>query len=336
MEKTKRITMAELARIANFDVSTVSRALNDSKLIKDQTKEYIRSVAVENGYSINASAQNLRRRCSQSIGIAIPINPDSAQTISDPFFLEIIGSVSQAASKRGYDLIVTVPSDEQEIAERRLLETGRADGLIVIGQAGRVERLNSLESVSSNIVVWGGKFADLKYTLVGSDNFEGGRLATSYLLSKGRKRILFVGDTSLPEVSLRFAGFEKAHREKGLGHDPELIVRVAFGGDHVFEALRGLLSEGVAFDAIFAVSDVLAISAIHAVTAFGLCVPDDIAIVGYDNIGQSKIISPSLTTIDQNIALGGEIMVELLLEKIAGRKVQSRMTPTKLIERRSA
>lgn len=336
MTRTKRITMVELARLANVDVSTVSRALNGSDLVKEKTREHILKIAAETGYVVNASARSLRKQSSQAIGIVIPLNPDSGQTISDPFFLEMVGAVSHAASQRGYDLVVSVPQSEERIAERRLLETGRADGLIVIGQAGRAERLNALDTWSKNIVVWGGRHGETNYTLVGSDNLEGGRLAGAHLIGQGRRKILFLGDTNLPEVALRYEGFRKAHELAGISHDPTLKMNVAFGGDNVFQRIRDSLNAGNQFDAVFASSDVLAISAIHAVSAAGLSVPHDIAIVGYDNIGQSELVTPSLTTIDQDIVAGGERMVDLLLRKINGEAVQSYLTPTKLIVRRSS
>jgi DNA-binding LacI/PurR family transcriptional regulator len=144
MAKPRKITMAELARLADVDVSTVSRALSDSPLVKEETKTEILKIARKTGYAVNASARNLRRQSSEAIGMVIPLRPESGQTLSDPFFLEMVGAVSQAAADRGYDLIISVPKGEEEIAEQRLLSTGKADGLIIIGQAGRTERLKAL------------------------------------------------------------------------------------------------------------------------------------------------------------------------------------------------
>lgn len=335
MSGKNKITMTELARRAGVDVSTVSRALNDSPLVKPPTKELILRLAAETGYAINASARNLRRRSSEAIGIVIPMSPESGQTISDPFFLEMVGAVSHAASLKGYDLVISVPQSEERIAERRLLQSGRADGLIVIGQAGRTERLNTLGSHARNVVVWGGRTGRANYTLVGSDNIEGGRKATDHLIKLGRRSILFLGDTELPEVKLRHDGLLKAHEEHGLQPPDNLVLRLAFGGNTTFDAVCALVDEGRAFDAIFAASDVLAITAIHALAARGLKVPEDVSVVGYDNIGQAALTTPPLTTIDQNIQLGGEIMVDLLLRKIAGERVRSTMTPTRLMIRGS-
>lgn len=335
MIKPNKITMAELARLANVDVSTVSRALNNSPLVKQETKSDILKIAAETGYAVNASARNLRRQSSEAIGIVIPLRPESGQTISDPFFLEMVGAVSQAASERGYDLIISVPKDDEKIAEQRLLQTGKADGLIVIGQAGRSNRLKALGPLTKKVVVWGGLADPVNYTLVGSDNREGGRLAAEHLLSIGKSRILFLGPNDLPEVTLRIEGLQAAYEARGLKHDPALMLDVEFGSASVFKDVSAFVETGPNFDAIFAASDVLAMAAIMAVQAKGLSVPRDVAIVGYDNIGQASLTTPTLTTVDQNISKGGEMLVDLLLRKLAGEDVNSQLTPTRLIVRGS-
>lgn len=327
--------MTELARIAGVDISTVSRALNDSPLVKPKTKELINKIALETGYAVNASARNLRRQSSNAIGLVIPMNPTSGQTISDPFFLEMVGAVSHSASLRGFDLIVSVPQSEEKIAERRLLLTGRADGLIVIGQAGREERLNALGTLAKKVVVWGGKVGHTNYTLVGSDNIEGGKKAAAHLLSLGRRDLLFIGDTSLVEVGLRFEGVRQAYQTNGMEHNPSLLLEEGFGGQTTFEAVQALVDKGVKFDGIIAASDVLAITAILALKSRGINVPEDVSVVGYDDISQAEMNTPSLTTIRQNISLGGEMMVDLLVRKIAGERVRSKHTPTELVIRES-
>jgi DNA-binding LacI/PurR family transcriptional regulator len=336
MAKPRKITMAELARLADVDVSTVSRALSDSPLVKEETKTEILKIARKTGYAVNASARNLRRQSSEAIGMVIPLRPESGQTLSDPFFLEMVGAVSQAAADRGYDLIISVPKGEEEIAEQRLLSTGKADGLIIIGQAGRTERLKALGPLANRLVVWGGQDGPANYTLVGSNNREGGRLAAEHLLSIGRKRILFIGPSALPEVRLRLEGFTAAHKERGVRVDKSLRLSTEFGGGSVFEELLAFMDHNDQFDGIFAASDVLAMTAIMALQARGRSVPGDVSVVGYDNIGQAKLSTPPLTTIDQDIAAGGRLMVDLLLEQLAGKTVQSQMTSTRLIVRGSS
>ena len=326
--------MSGLAKLSGVDISTVSRALNNSPLVNGKTKDHILKLAHETGYAINARARNLRKQSSQTLGIVIPVYPGSQQNLSDPFFLEMIAAVSQAAAKFDYDLIINLPNSPSEIAERRLLLSGKADGLIVIGQAGRIERLRSLGDAADRVVVWGGMIDAADYTLVGSDNFAGGRLVGEHLKNIDRHRVVFLGDIDLPEVELRYNGLMSVWNSDEA--EPSVMhVRSSFDGQEAYRQTLALCERAQSFDAIFAASDVLAIAAIHALQSRGLRVPEDVAVVGYDNIGQAAMISPGLTTIDQNIKLGGEILVNTLIDKIAGNPVRATLTPTKLVIRGS-
>jgi len=336
MPDSKSITMSELAKLAGVDISTVSRALNDSPLVKDKTKNHIRKLAGETGYAINARARSLRTQSSQTIGLIIPVGADSSQNISDPFILEMVGAVSQAASKYDYDLIINLPREAAEIAERRLLFSGKADGLIIIGQAGRAKRLKALGAAADRVVVWGGLIDNPSYTLVGSDNYEGGRLATQHLLDVGRRKLVFLGDISLPEVGLRYDGMVSKLKDAGVVHTSEMIVSSSFDGREGHEKMQAFLEIAPEFDAVFAASDVLAMSAIHAMQSRNISVPKNVSVVGYDNIGHSSMVTPGLTTIDQNIYKGAEIMIDALIKKIEGETVASQLTPTNLIIRGSS
>ena len=152
----------------------------------------------------------------------------------------------------------------------------------------------------------------------------------------GRKSILFIGNTALPEVKLRYEGFMEAHDDARLKRPSYLLLEEDFGGQSVFSHVRELAERGRKFDGVFAASDVLAIAAIHALRACGKAVPDDVSVVGYDNIGQAAMMTPPLTTVDQNIALGGEMLVDLLMDKIAGKTVKTKLTPTELVVRGSS
>ncbi len=332
---TEKVTMATLAKLAKVDISTVSRALNNSPLVKADTKALILKLAEERGYQVNISARNLRRQMTETLGIIMPIHQGSEQTIADPFFIEMLTAVSQAATQRGYDLLLTVPTGDYHDSERRLLLTGRVDGVIVIGQAGRENQLEKIYHKLKKVIVWGGQYQDPNYIVIGSDNIKGGRLATSHLLALGRKKLLFIGNTQLPEVALRYQGMLEACSAAGHPQKDILLLEENFGSKNIVHALKTMIQNGQTFDGVFAASDLLAIEAQHALISENITIPHDVSIIGYDNIAQSANAIIPLTTIDQNIRIGGELMVDYLLRIIKGETVFSTFTPTQLVIRES-
>ena len=332
----RRITMSELARLAGVDISTVSRALKASPLVREETRNHILKLAEETGYEINASAASLRRQSSGALGIVIPTGPHSDQTVSDAFFLEIIGAVSEAASERGYDLVISAPRVADGSAERHLLRSRRVDGVILIGQTNRTAEIAALAASTPNMVVWGERLPGADYLVVGSDNRLGGRLAGDHLLDAGARAILYLGDPAQPEVANRFAGFLDAHQRRGLDWDRDLLVRVGFGGRQAFEAVAALLDARPGIDAVCAASDVLATTALSAVLASGRRAPRDVRVVGYDDIRQARMVTPSLTTVSQDIGGGGRLLVDTLLRRIRGEEACSAYTDTRLVLRESS
>jgi DNA-binding LacI/PurR family transcriptional regulator len=185
-------------------------------------------------------------------------------------------------------------------------------------------------------VVWGGELPKQLYCTVGSDNVEGGSLATGHLLKTGRRRIAFFGDTQMPEVAQRFEGYERAHEALGLPMAAELNVVVPFVAEAAREAVKSLVAKKIAFDAIFACSDLLAITAIGALRDVGLSVPDDIAVVGYDDVDMASYCHPALTTIHQSIEVAGRALVDALFAIQRGDEALPNHLPTRLVVRASA
>ena len=331
----KRLQMADIARLAGVSVGTVSRALSGSLLISKETRERIEELARSLDYSINVSAQNLRLKTNRTIAVVIPYDKVSRQHISDPFFLAMVGSLADALTERGFDMLLSRVDADNLDAAARAVNSGVAIGVILIGQWRHHDQLNQLAARRVPIVVWGTQIAQQLYCSVGGDNVAGGAMATQHLLDLGMRRIVFVGDPQLPEVTDRYRGYLEQLEAAGIAVDPELLVKVPFSAEQARAGVTRLCDSGVAFDAVFACSDVLAASAMQALHVFGRTVPDRVAVVGYDDIEWASHASPPLTTVRQPIARAGVELVDALLTIIDGGTAVPRTLPVELVVRAS-
>ncbi|NHZ98146.1 LacI family DNA-binding transcriptional regulator [Massilia sp. CCM 8734] len=325
--------MADIARLAGVSKATVSRALNRSPLVNEETRTRILELASSLKYTINIGAQNLRLKQNRTIGVVVPYDSATRQHLSDPFFLSMLGSLADALTERGFDMLLSRVDAEQLDAAAMPFDTGRVIGLILIGQWRHHDQLNGLAARHVPIVVWGAQLPQQLYTTVGGDNLSGGMLATEHLIAAGRRRIAFFGDIKLPEVAQRYSGYCNALARHGLPLDPQLRVSVSFlpeGGD---QAVREIERRAVPYDAAFACSDLLAMTAINTLRALGKQVPDDVAVVGYDDIELSTYFHPPLTTIRQPIRAAGQALVGALLAIIDSKPAGSLQLPTELIVR---
>ena len=329
----KRLQMADIARLAGVSTATVSRALNRSPLVNEETRTRILELASSLKYTINIGAQNLRLKQNRTVGVVVPYDSETRQHLSDPFFLSMLGSLADALTERGFDMLLSRVDAEELDAAAAPFDTGRVIGIILIGQWRHHDQLNQLAARHVPIVVWGAQLPRQLYTTVGGDNVSGGKLATSHLIAAGRKRIAFFGDINLPEVAHRYRGYCDALEAHGLEVDPQLQVSVSFLPEGGAQAVQELVRRGVAYDAVFACSDLLAMTAVNTLRAHGKQVPHDVAVVGYDDIELSTYFHPPLTTIRQPIRAAGQALVAALLSLVEGNPTASAQLPTELIER---
>lgn len=330
------LTMEELARQVGVSKSTVSRALADNKLIAEETRRRIQTLAAQRGYRVNRAARALSSRMTHTIGVTFFLEHDPRQSISDPFFLAMLGAIADALTEHQHNLVLSkVPSNATAWLEQTL-SAHQVDGLIFIGQSLQHQALNEAVLSGTPIVVWGALLENQRYVTVGSDNATGGYRATSHLVEQGCKRIAFLGNVALPEVAQRFDGYTRALSEHGLTRTKVRPTTVHFDSEAAYGEVSRLLDTGAHIDGIVAASDVIAMSAIRALIDRGRKVPDDVAVTGFDDIPLAGYLTPPLTTVRQDITRAGRLVVQKLMDQIAGRPATSTLLPVELIVRGSS
>ena len=334
--RSSKVQMADIARLAGVSVSTVSRALAGSALVNAETRERIGELARSLKYSINVGAQSLRLGHNNTVAVVVPFDPETRQHLSDPFFLSLIGSLADALTERGHQMLLTrVDANRLDLAAE-LFHTGRAMGIVLVGQWHHHDQLNAMALQQVPFVVWGAQLDRQLYATVGGDNLAGGRLATAHLLAGGARRVLFLGDPELPEIDLRLQGYRDAHLQAGVAIDPQLIRPVPFITETIRQEVRRLLDQALPFDAVFATSDLMAMTVIGTLQQAGLKLPEQVRVVGYDDIALAEHLHPSLSTVSQPIAAAGQALVQSLLAQLAGEPMHSVLLATELVVRDSS
>ncbi|NGM51897.1 LacI family transcriptional regulator [Caulobacter zeae] len=327
--------LEDLARMAGVSISTASRALNDSPAVNQRTKQLIWKLAREMDYPFRRYMPAGPIGAEGTIAIVVPRPQHREGRLSDPFFLELFAGVGEAARERGCDILVShvAPGSFEDLSAA--MTTSRADGVIFLGQSWLHTAFNRLAETEARFVVWGAQLPDQAYCSVGSDNPLGAKRATLHLARLGRKRIVFLGDTEAPEAMQRHRGYLDAVEQFGLGVDPDLIVPAHFEVESAEASIDSLIQRGVKFDGVVAASDLIALGAIRALQHAGLSVPGDVSVIGYDDVPFARYSRPALSTISQDTAKAGRLMVSKLLDASGQGASRSERVPTDLIIRES-
>ena len=271
-----------------------------------------------------------------TIAVVVPRPQGRDFMLRDPFFLDLLSGLAEAARERDCDLLVShvAPFSYEELSV--VMSTSRAAGVVFLGQSMLHGAFNRLAEEESQFVVWGAQLPDQNYCSVGSDNIAGAARATSHLARLGRTRIMFLGDVGDPEPAQRHAGYLEALEKAGIKPDRALSVPAHFEVESAEAALDALIRDGVAFDGIVAASDVIALGAIRAMRRAGISTPHDVSVVGFDNVRFARYATPTLTTVAQDTSTAGRLLVSKLLDAGSGRiRSRSERLPTDLIVRES-
>lgn len=332
--KPSKQRLKDIAEIANVSISTVSRALNNSPLVNTETRERVQAIARSARYK----GPNRDHRYDDppgTLSVIVPPPHGRDPGFSEPFLLELLGGLADAAREKGCDLRLSheMPSDTDRLAD--IVADGRSEGLILLGQCNLHQGLNVLAGRGVPLVVWGARMADQRYCSVGSDNFQGGQRATEHLIRLGRRRIAFLGETEAPEAMLRFEGYRAALERAGIPFDPELFRPAQFYLESGMESVEALLGMDRKIDGLVTASDIIAMGAIRGLERQGLRVPEDVSVVGYDDIQLSRYASPALTTIRQDVSAAGRTMIAKLNLLRENRSAAPEQLPPHLIVRDS-
>jgi len=329
-------TIADIARLAGVSKSTVSRALNDSPLIGEETKARIRSLARQYNFQINASARRLSMKESHTIAFVTHAY-HTEFSVADLFGLEIMGGISNGLAKQGYDMLVIHVDPHDTKWAHQYFDTGRVDGFILMTSSRKQSHVKALLEIGAPFIIWGVPPPNQKYCSVTGDNFIGGKLATERLTSLNRRKIGFIGGPDYElEVQHRLNGYKTVLQEAGRTVESELIEYGDFSNTSGAEAMKRLLKQSPDIDGVFVNSDLMAIAAMDIIREHGRSVPEDIAVVGYDDLSIAEHSHPPLTTVRQNIPLAGKLLAQNLIQYLGSGMVTNVSISVELIVRESA
>ena len=257
--------------------------------------------------------------------------------MEDLFGQEVLGGIGRGLHTLGYDLLVVHIDPRDTAWAHAYLDSGRVDGFIIMASNRRQAHIKTLVEMDAPFVAWGVPIPKFKYCSVTGDNITGGMLATQHLMQIGRQRIAFLGGPSDElTVQHRFKGYENALQTAGRSVDPNMLAYGDYSHASGIVVMQRLMEQSPDLDAVFVNSDLMAIGAINAIQDRGKCVPEDIAVVGYDDLAIASYNNLPLTTIRQNIPLVGKLLAQNLIQYIQTGVVTNVTTPVELMIRKSA
>ncbi|MFT5756306.1 MAG: DNA-binding LacI/PurR family transcriptional regulator [Alteromonadaceae bacterium] len=336
----EKATSFDIAYRAGVSQSTVSRALRNSPLVNEVTRQKVQAIARELNYKVDKNASNLRSQQSDTIALLLFEELTTNNSAINPFFLSMLGSITRACSKRGYDLLVSFQQASTDW-HADFENSNKADGLILLGYGDYVDyeiKLVQLIAQNTHFVRWGAEVKNLPLISVGCDNFQGGKEATEHLIKQGKNKLAFLGSASshAPEFFDRYKGHCQALKDNHLVANQSLQFNALHTEDAGYSAACELLASGEKFDGIFAACDLIAIGAMRALQEHNIHIPEQVAIVGFDDIAIARFTFPPLTTVKQDTKLAGELLVDTLLDLIAGKEATTSLITPELVVRKSS
>ena len=329
-------TIKDVALHAQVSVATVSHVVNDTRFVSEGTRLRVQQAIEELRYVPSALARSLKSNRTHTVGMMIPNS-------SNPYFAEIIRGIEDTCYEAGFNVILCNSDDDplKQSTYVRLLSEKQVDGLIVMSSGADVELLDTLRAARMPLVLVDREIDDLAADLVEVNHEAGGFLATQHLLQLGHRRVACIaGPQSLSSARQRVQGYQRALHEAGLAVNDKLLRRGDFtsaGGHAAMASLLEIKTPTGRPSAVFASNDLMAIGAVCAAAARGLRIPQDLSVIGFDDIALAAYSNPPLSSIVQPKHQTGELAAQLLLQRIAqpDRELQRAILQPSLIVRHS-
>lgn len=328
--KTRKATVYDVAKLAGVSPSTVSRFLNRTTYVSDDKSQNIEQAIKDTGYKPNFQVQENLHRRSLTVGVLVQ-HPDS------PYTSRILNDMEKTLIAQGYSLVIATGHWQKklEIHALEYLAKSNVDGMIIVtGSVTNEDIAKYAQDIP--IVMVGYDIVEDNVRSLNIDNVLGGYMATLHLLQQGHVNIAHIkGLASQPDSGARFEGYKKAIGEAGIKVRPKLVKQGDFSSEQGYEKTVELIESKVHFSALFAANDQTAYGAIKALHDHGYKVPEDVSVIGFDDLPTSKYFTPALTTLRQPIEEIGEVCAESILNLMSGERHEARLPPIDLIVRES-
>ncbi|HEY7464296.1 MAG TPA: LacI family DNA-binding transcriptional regulator [Candidatus Limnocylindria bacterium] len=312
-------TLEEVARAANVSRATVSRVVNGDRRVREETRSAVEAAVRDLGYVPNRAARSLVTRRSGSIGVVIP--EPTAQLFGDPFFPRILRGIGDALAEDEMQLVLLMPQVRaDEVRVGRYLAAGHVDGVLLVSLHGSDPLPEELQRRGIPVVV-GGRPPSAGITYVDVDNRRGAATAVQHLLADGRRQVATIaGPQDMPAGADRLAGYHEAIGSAGLPPNEQLVEIADFSLEGGRSAMERLLARAPRLDAVFVASDLMGVGALSALQSAGRAVPDDVAVIGFDDSPLAAQAQPPLSSVRQPIEEMGREMAQLLIRMVTSRE----------------
>lgn len=329
----KRPTINDLAKRVGLSKASVSRALNGKQDVDPETRKRVLKFAAQMGYVPSASARALSNGHSNCLGLLVP-------SLTWPWILEVLRGVAEEIERSGYSLIlytIAGGADSERAFISQVVPAGAVDGLALMIPPGLLDHIGRLAKGGLPVVVIDDRGHDQEFPTVATTNIEGGRTATHHFVELGRRRIAMLnGPLEYGCNRDRLEGYKSALEQAGIRFDPQRVANGDFAEGGGASAMARLLESDPRLDAVFAANDLMAFGAMRTLRNAGRRVPDDVAIVGFDDLPASALTHPPLTTIRQPLYEMGRTAAAMVMSAVRGESIPQRIElPTTLIVRGS-